>query len=77
MGKSIKVELHESIKVEDGIKVYPYTPSGELKIAGKNITVGEDAVTSNPGSSSKNILKRLKDISKKSIFNPPAVSLNE
>lgn len=58
-------------------KVHPTKSTGILKISGNKVTIGEESVKSEPGSSSKVLLKRLKDISKKSIFRPPALSLNE
>ncbi|MBI2011625.1 hypothetical protein HYS91_02545 [Candidatus Daviesbacteria bacterium] len=55
----------------------PIEPSGSVKIAGEKVSIGTQTVSSKPGSSPKAILKGLKEASKKAIFPPPALAINE
>ena len=59
-----------------GSKLQPTQPSGILKIAGKKVSIRGDAVSSKKGSSSKILLKRLKEAAKKSLFPSPISFMN-
>ncbi|GEM_PF-3847181 len=50
----------------------PIEPSGTVKVAGEKVFISTQTVYSKPGSSSKTLLKSLKEASKKSPFPLPA-----
>ena len=69
--KTIVSKQYESQKTQ------PKTPSGSLKIAGEQVSIGVETVSSKSGSPAEDIIKRLRAISKKSPFNPPVHLINE
>lgn len=50
----------------------PLEPSGSVKIAGEKVYISTQSIYSKAGSSSKTLLKSLREASKKSLFPPPA-----
>jgi len=54
----------------------PLQPKGKISIAGKEYKIGPQAVPSSPGISENQIIDKLRQASKKSLFGIPASLIN-
>lgn len=57
-------------------KIQPTKPQGSLFIGGKKVEINVHSIKMNPGLPAKQVVKKLREESKKSLFSMPALSAN-